>query len=459
MTVPAYAPNSYVGDNTLAIYPYAFQIYQNADLLVQQISTAGVITTLTLTTDYTISGVLNPTGGNVTLTAGNLATGVSLMISVNPSIVQSILYQEGGVYSAATIMQSLDLLTKITQRLSNQATRSFHVPANESPTDVQFTLPPAALRANMNLGFDGSGLPSISTTLTGATVSGAMIPVVTAATLLAARTALGLSISGPGKVLGRTTAGAGPYEELSAGAGINISGGLITNTGSAPSGSITASGYTQSTGKILGRTTAATGAIEELSAGSGISISGGQISNTGTSPTGTVVAWAGPDASPTPTGWLECNGAAVSRTTYATLFALISTLYGVGDGSTTFNVPQTQRQVIMGRGGTAVNGPANTTGAQGGAESQTLTTANLASHAHQQQFVNAASTPQTTTVAIKYSSAGVDNPSLTTMVGTATTPANVNSLASTPLNTVTAGSGTGHNNVQPSLVLRYIIAV
>ena len=41
----------------------------------------------------------------------------------------------------------------------------------------------------------------------------------------------------------------------------------------------------------------------------------------------------------TPTGWLPADGAAVSRTTYATLFALISTTYGVGDGSTTFNVP------------------------------------------------------------------------------------------------------------------------
>jgi len=41
----------------------------------------------------------------------------------------------------------------------------------------------------------------------------------------------------------------------------------------------------------------------------------------------------------TPTGWLPADGSAVSRTTYATLFALISTTYGVGDGSTTFNVP------------------------------------------------------------------------------------------------------------------------
>ncbi len=40
-----------------------------------------------------------------------------------------------------------------------------------------------------------------------------------------------------------------------------------------------------------------------------------------------------------PTGWLRCNGQAVSRTTFADLFALLGTAYGVGDGSTTFNVP------------------------------------------------------------------------------------------------------------------------
>jgi microcystin-dependent protein len=49
-----------------------------------------------------------------------------------------------------------------------------------------------------------------------------------------------------------------------------------------------------------------------------------------------------------PSGWLECNGAAVSRTTYATLFGLIGTSYGAGDGSTTFNVPDLRGEFIRG---------------------------------------------------------------------------------------------------------------
>jgi microcystin-dependent protein len=53
-------------------------------------------------------------------------------------------------------------------------------------------------------------------------------------------------------------------------------------------------------------------------------------------------------ASTAPTGWLECNGTAVSRTTYAALFTAISTTWGAGDGSTTFNVPDLRGEFVRG---------------------------------------------------------------------------------------------------------------
>lgn len=49
-----------------------------------------------------------------------------------------------------------------------------------------------------------------------------------------------------------------------------------------------------------------------------------------------------------PEGWLQCNGAAVSRTTYAALFAVIGTKYGSGDGSTTFNLPNMHHRFLEG---------------------------------------------------------------------------------------------------------------
>jgi microcystin-dependent protein len=62
-------------------------------------------------------------------------------------------------------------------------------------------------------------------------------------------------------------------------------------------------------------------------------------------PPGTVSQFAGAAA---PTGWLICDGTAINRSTYATLFAVIGTTYGAGDGSTTFNLPDLRGRVPVG---------------------------------------------------------------------------------------------------------------
>lgn len=76
-------------------------------------------------------------------------------------------------------------------------------------------------------------------------------------------------------------------------------------------------------------------------------------------PTGTVLPFAGSTA---PEGWLLCQGTAINRTTYATLFAVISTTYGTGDGSTTFNLPDMRGVFPRGQG---TNGTANYGGVTG----------------------------------------------------------------------------------------------
>lgn len=62
-------------------------------------------------------------------------------------------------------------------------------------------------------------------------------------------------------------------------------------------------------------------------------------------PTGAVYTFAGATV---PTGWLKCNGALLSRTTYASLFAVIGTTYGAGDGSTTFALPDLRGEFVRG---------------------------------------------------------------------------------------------------------------
>ena len=66
-------------------------------------------------------------------------------------------------------------------------------------------------------------------------------------------------------------------------------------------------------------------------------------------PTGVILTFGG---STVPEGFLLCNGAAISRTTYAKLFAAIGTLYGAGDGATTFNLPDMRDRFAEGAGGT-----------------------------------------------------------------------------------------------------------
>ena len=69
------------------------------------------------------------------------------------------------------------------------------------------------------------------------------------------------------------------------------------------------------------------------------------VSGFGLLPTGMIAPFA---MSTAPTGWLECDGSAVSRATYANLFAALGTTHGVGDGSSTFNVPDLRGEFIRG---------------------------------------------------------------------------------------------------------------
>lgn len=92
-------------------------------------------------------------------------------------------------------------------------------------------------------------------------------------------------------------------------------------------------------------------------------------------PTGSLQMFAGASA---PTGWLLADGSAISRTTYSTLFTAIGTGFGVGDGSTTFNLPDLRGRVAVGRG----SGTFATLGATGGFENVTLDVNQIPSHTH-----------------------------------------------------------------------------
>jgi microcystin-dependent protein len=114
------------------------------------------------------------------------------------------------------------------------------------------------------------------------------------------------------------------------------------------------------------------------------------------SPIGMITPYAGSTA---PTNWQLCYGQAISRTTYASLFAIIGTAYGVGDGTTTFNLPDLRGRTVAGldnMGGSDAGrlSTANTLGTTTGTETVTLTSAQsgVPAHAHANTVTNNAVT-------------------------------------------------------------------
>lgn len=137
-----------------------------------------------------------------------------------------------------------------------------------------------------------------------------------------------------------------------------------------------------------------------------------------------------------PTGYLLCDGTAVSRTTYAALYTAIGVTYGVGDGATTFNLPDARGRAALGVG-TGSGLTARALGASGGEETHLLTEAEMPAHVHQMS-------PNTTTGSVNLSGTLLD-----TGAGAAK-------------DTGSKGGSTAHNNMQPYWVnatfIRYQLA-
>jgi microcystin-dependent protein len=191
-----------------------------------------------------------------------------------------------------------------------------------------------------------------------------------------------------------------------------------------------------------------------------------------TMPTGALLDYAGTSA---PTGWLGCDGSAVSRTTYANLFTAIGTTWGVGDGATTFNLPDFRRRVAVGSGGSGTATLANSVGSTGGAETHTLTSGELASHTHTGPSHTHSFSGTTSGQSADHTHNGYDTNNAynasgggdginyqTYGAGSGTSNDHTHTYSgSTGAEgtgaTGSAGSGTAHNNVQPSAVVLKII--
>lgn len=144
-------------------------------------------------------------------------------------------------------------------------------------------------------------------------------------------------------------------------------------------------------------------------------------------------------AAAAPLGYLIADGTAVSRITYAGLFALCSTTYGVGDGTTTFNLPDLKGRVPIGAGtGTGLTARSLTT--KLGTETHQLSIAELASHSHTASVGKGA----------------VDDYNFTGN-GDYVTDSDAGYTGTRSVTVQSTGGDIPHNNMQPSLVLTPII--
>lgn len=142
-------------------------------------------------------------------------------------------------------------------------------------------------------------------------------------------------------------------------------------------------------------------------------------------------------------GWLLCQGQAVSRTVEAALFAKIGTTYGVGNGTTTFNIPNYKGRVLVGID--TAQTEFDTRGEVGGAKTVSLTAANNGPHRHDWEYSGAGGDGPTVRLVGDPESAGSLGMAFGTLFGTQT------------FGVGESGSGTPHQNLQPYIAQHYVI--
>lgn len=170
-------------------------------------------------------------------------------------------------------------------------------------------------------------------------------------------------------------------------------------------------------------------------------------------------------ASPlTPNGWGLCAGQAVSRSTYADLFAAIGVTYGAGDGSTTFNLPDLRGRVPAGldnMGGTAANRitGGTTLGGNGGTEAVTLTSAQIPAHVHPIDHNHGASDLLASTIPLFAGGMAGDTgtPVGQGIASGSPAPLYVDLPNFTGNSGNNTGGGSSHPNLQPYVLLNAII--
>ena len=154
--------NSYSGNGSTSVFNYTFKITDDDDIQVIIRSSTGAETVKTKTTHYTVSGVGNSGGGQVTFTSGNIpVSGETIVLRRSTPQTQGLDLIENDPMPAENIETAYDKLTVIAQELQEQVDRSLKISRTNTMTSTEFTTS-STDRADKVLSFDGSGELSVT---------------------------------------------------------------------------------------------------------------------------------------------------------------------------------------------------------------------------------------------------------------------------------------------------------
>ena len=313
----------YEGTGLLTEYDYTFRIIAETDLVVKTRDTEDPDAeeeTLVLNTDYTVDGVGQENGGQITLSEA-LGDGVAMVITRLRPMTQETDIKNQGAFYPEIHEDGFDHVVMLIQQLNASLTGAFRLPETVNPLSVSCVLPLPIPGTSIRWNSEGDGLESYTPS------------------------------SGEGDVTVPEDEGIAVYvgdrefvsRSIAAGAGI-----AVTN-GDGQAGNPTVSMSASAQQALL--------------------------------PTGAVIRFGSANV---PSGFLACDGSAVSRATYAALFAVIGETYGAGDGSTTFNLPDCRARASIGYAASSPGAGLSQRlmGAKGGEERHLLIEEELPPHTH-----------------------------------------------------------------------------
>ena len=366
--------------------PYDWKIDAATELLVTLVNTSvtpNVETTLVNGTDYSVSGVGSDSGGNVTTTTAYTA-GWKIIITNNVPYNQAVDFTNQNSVRPEVVEQMGDSLSKQIKQIVEALTRCVKITIGSglSPEDLVDDLyanTAAAAASASNAATSASNAATSETSANNWAIAAQNAATGINWTKARAASTANINISSPGGTIDgvalsaldrvllkdQTTAAQngiyiwnGAAVAMTRAADMDTWQEVVSKVVVIEEGALNADiPYisTVNTGGTLGTTAIPfivfqpplqDGAVSTTAKlADGIVTQAKVSTGYGLVPSGAIMGFA---LSAVPSGWLECDGSAVSRTTYAALFSAISTMYGVGDGSTTFNLPDYRGEFLRG---------------------------------------------------------------------------------------------------------------